>query len=224
MAEDGLTVVPDYCNTDIQLRQSTSIYLKDILGSVKHDLIILISLDLMVINGLRNIFPMAQDFANELVIWRLKLRFGYGSENLRICEYKYSEKLHSGQNTCGFQGFRIFWARICGVYRTILGYALFWCWMSIFYSLYWYYSYGIFYVHDHSFWTTYIGFWKLDIFGFANDHILGIFLPLDLLFKYWNEHTTIGLLHIKLLFSVRIFHVGVLCLATGHLAVFGAVD
>ena len=46
------------CNTDILLPQASNLYLYDILGSMKYDLIILTPLNVVVINGLRHTLPI----------------------------------------------------------------------------------------------------------------------------------------------------------------------
>ena len=61
------------------------------------------------------------------------------------------------------------------------------------------------YVHDFWFWHVYLGFLKLGCFGSANMHPW-MFLPLDILFEYWIEHVTLGLLYVLFRFSTWIFY------------------
>ena len=44
----------------------------------------------------------------------------------------------------------------------------------------------------------------------------GMFLPLDLLLKYWTEHVIIGILYVKSIVSTRIYYKGVTGLATDN--------
>ena len=46
------------CNTDISLPQASNLYLYDILGSMKYDLIISTPLNVVVISGFRHTLPI----------------------------------------------------------------------------------------------------------------------------------------------------------------------
>ena len=111
------------CNTDILLRFYQDSQVWAILDSMKHDWIIWTALDLMVINVFGNIFRitgliiftdknvnlLTPDYRDRqplnstwcmnltmkyfMVISCSMLLFGYGSANLQIYEYTYSEKI-----------------------------------------------------------------------------------------------------------------------------------
>ena len=108
------------------------------------------------------------------------------------------------------------------VYRTVLGCVLLWCWLStgapVTVSLIeWYFHHDF---HDYSY-DCYGFLWpfflllklhfrlsQTKLFSFCKCTALCMFPPLYILFEYWNENVTSGLLYVMFTFPTRIFYSG----------------